>query len=61
MCVVPLQSEVCVQRGRAADSPLEVRGRRAESWEDGDDACHSHVMALTSRYGGHGEVMTVVK
>lgn len=28
---------------------MEDRGRRAESWDDGDDACNSHVLALTSR------------
>lgn len=34
-------------------SPLsrnEDRKKRTESWEDGSDACNSHVLALTSRY-----------
>lgn len=38
-----------LERGRAPVSWTEERGRRAESWEDGDDACNSHVMMLTSR------------
>ncbi|XP_034532819.1 schwannomin-interacting protein 1 [Notolabrus celidotus] len=36
-------------RGRAPVSWMEERGRRGESWEDRDDACNSHVLALTSR------------
>ncbi|XP_053272338.1 schwannomin-interacting protein 1 [Pleuronectes platessa] len=40
---------VSLERGRAPVSWTEERGRRAESWEDGDDACNSHVLALTSR------------
>nr|XP_029131746.1 cilia- and flagella-associated protein 251-like isoform X1 [Labrus bergylta] len=45
------QSEgVCLDRGRAPLSWMEERGRRREdSWEDRDDACNSHVLALTSR------------
>ncbi|XP_068443334.1 schwannomin-interacting protein 1 [Clinocottus analis] len=42
------KSGVSLERGRAPVSWSE-RGRRAESWEDGDDACNSHVLALTSR------------
>ncbi|XP_042368299.1 schwannomin-interacting protein 1 [Plectropomus leopardus] len=38
-----------LERGKAPLSWMEERGRRAESWEDGDDACNSHVLALTSR------------
>ncbi|XP_060887922.1 schwannomin-interacting protein 1 isoform X2 [Labrus mixtus] len=41
---------VCLDRGRAPLSWMEERGRRREdSWEDRDDACNSHVLALTSR------------
>ncbi|XP_070786353.1 schwannomin-interacting protein 1 [Enoplosus armatus] len=43
------KSGVSLERGRAPVSWTEERGRRAESWEDGDDACNSHVLALTSR------------
>ncbi|XP_040886627.1 schwannomin-interacting protein 1 [Toxotes jaculatrix] len=43
------KSGVSLERGRAPVSWAEERGRRAESWEDGDDACNSHVLALTSR------------
>ncbi|XP_022603468.1 schwannomin-interacting protein 1-like [Seriola dumerili] len=43
------KSGVPLERGRAPVSWSEERGRRAESWEDGDDACNSHVLALTSR------------
>lgn len=51
MYVCVCQSGVSLERGRAPVSWTEERGRRAESWEDGDDACNSHVLALTSRYG----------
>lgn len=41
------------KNAKAAGSPdrawMEDRGRRAEGWDDGDEACNSHVMALTSR------------
>ncbi|XP_030017968.1 schwannomin-interacting protein 1 [Sphaeramia orbicularis] len=40
---------VSLERGRAPVGWAEDRGRRAESWDDGDDACNSHVLALTSR------------
>ncbi|XP_037615554.1 schwannomin-interacting protein 1 [Sebastes umbrosus] len=43
------KSGVSLERGRAPVSWTEERGRRSESWEDGDDACNSHVLALTSR------------
>ncbi|XP_034712745.1 schwannomin-interacting protein 1 [Etheostoma cragini] len=43
------KSGVSLERGRAPVCWAEDRGRRAESWEDGDDACNSHVLALTSR------------
>ncbi|KAF0045616.1 hypothetical protein F2P81_002145 [Scophthalmus maximus] len=43
------KSGIPLERGRAPGSWTEERGRRAESWEDGDDACNSHVLALTSR------------
>ncbi|XP_076580483.1 schwannomin-interacting protein 1 isoform X2 [Chaetodon auriga] len=38
-----------LEQGRTPVSWMEDRGKRAESWEDGDDACNSHVLALTSR------------
>ncbi|XP_073331516.1 schwannomin-interacting protein 1 [Pagrus major] len=40
---------VSLDQVKAPVSWAEERGRRAESWEDGDDACNSHVLALTSR------------
>uniref|UniRef100_UPI0037E7D31D schwannomin-interacting protein 1 n=1 Tax=Semicossyphus pulcher TaxID=241346 RepID=UPI0037E7D31D len=40
---------VSVERSRAPVSWMEERGRRSESWDDRDDACNSHVLALTSR------------
>lgn len=40
---------VSLERGRAPVGWTEDRGRRAEGWDDGDDACNSHVLALTSR------------
>ncbi|TKS92514.1 Schwannomin-interacting protein 1 [Collichthys lucidus] len=43
------KSGASLERGRAPVSWTEERGRRAESWEDRDDACNSHVLALTSR------------
>ncbi|XP_024914141.1 schwannomin-interacting protein 1-like [Cynoglossus semilaevis] len=43
------RSGLSLERGRAPVSRAEERGRRSESWEDGDDACNSHVLALTSR------------
>ncbi|XP_071780204.1 schwannomin-interacting protein 1 [Centroberyx gerrardi] len=43
------KSGVSLERGRAPVSWREERGRRGESWGDGDDDCNSHVMALTSR------------
>ncbi|KAM7377705.1 hypothetical protein PAMA_014150 [Pampus argenteus] len=43
------KSGVSLERGRAPVGWTEEKRRRAESWEDGDDACNSHVMALTSR------------
>ncbi|XP_028285428.1 schwannomin-interacting protein 1 [Parambassis ranga] len=43
------KSGVSLERGRAPVSWMEERARRAESCEDGDDACNSHVLALTSR------------
>ncbi|KAM8881244.1 schwannomin-interacting protein 1 [Synchiropus picturatus] len=43
------KSGVSLERGRTPVSWKEERGRRAESWEDSDDACNSHVSALTSR------------
>ncbi|XP_029932806.1 cilia- and flagella-associated protein 251 [Myripristis murdjan] len=43
------KSGVSLERGRAPVSWMEERGRRVESWEDGDDDCNSHVMTLTSR------------
>ncbi|XP_045920897.1 schwannomin-interacting protein 1-like [Micropterus dolomieu] len=43
------QSGVSLERGRGPVSWTEDRGRRAESWEDGDDSYNSHVLALTSR------------
>lgn len=43
------KSAVSLERGKAPVSWTEERGRRAENWEDGDDACNSHVLALTSR------------
>ncbi|KAM9836900.1 schwannomin-interacting protein 1-like isoform 1-T2 [Aulostomus maculatus] len=43
------KSGVSLERGRVPLSWMEERGRRVESWEDGDSACNSHVSALTSR------------
>ncbi|XP_062300507.1 schwannomin-interacting protein 1 [Scomber scombrus] len=43
------KSGASLERGRAPVSWMDERGRRAESWDDGDDACNSHVLALTSR------------
>lgn len=43
------KSGVSLERGRAPVSWTEGRGRRAESWENGDDTCNSAVLALTSR------------
>ncbi|XP_076000746.1 schwannomin-interacting protein 1 [Genypterus blacodes] len=43
------KAAVSLERRRAPVAHAEERGRRTESWEDGDDACNSHVMALTSR------------
>ncbi|XP_069580801.1 schwannomin-interacting protein 1 isoform X2 [Brachyistius frenatus] len=43
------KSGVSLERSRMTVSWTEDRGRKAESWEDGDDACNSHVLALTSR------------
>lgn len=43
------KSGVSLERGRAPVSWTEERSRRTENWEDGDDACNSHVLALTSR------------
>ncbi|XP_074517936.1 schwannomin-interacting protein 1 [Halichoeres trimaculatus] len=36
-------------RSRVPVGWMEETGRRGESWEDRDDACNSHVLALTSR------------
>ncbi|XP_070711408.1 schwannomin-interacting protein 1 [Pempheris klunzingeri] len=43
------KSGVSLERGRAPVSWREDRGRRAESWEDRDDSCNSHMLTLTSR------------
>lgn len=47
------QEEERREKNAKAGSPdrawMEDRGRRAENWDDGDEACNSHVMALTSR------------
>ncbi|XP_036968565.1 schwannomin-interacting protein 1 [Acanthopagrus latus] len=43
------KSGLFLDQCKAPVSWAEERGRRAESWEDGDDACNSHVLALTSR------------
>lgn len=43
------KNRVSLEQGRAPLSGTEERGRRAESWEDRDDACNSHMLALTSR------------
>ncbi|XP_044039457.1 schwannomin-interacting protein 1 [Siniperca chuatsi] len=43
------KSGVSLEQGRAPVSWTEEKGRTAESWEDGDDACNSHMLALTSR------------
>ncbi|XP_034020673.1 schwannomin-interacting protein 1 [Thalassophryne amazonica] len=42
-------SDSPLNRCRAPLSWTEERGRRAESWDDGDNVYNSHVMALTSR------------
>ncbi|XP_013877175.1 schwannomin-interacting protein 1 isoform X2 [Austrofundulus limnaeus] len=38
-----------LERIRSPLSRTEDRKKRTESWEDGSDACNSHVLALTSR------------
>ncbi|XP_041840816.1 schwannomin-interacting protein 1 [Melanotaenia boesemani] len=38
-----------VEKGRNPVIRTEDRGMRTESWEDGNDACNSHVLAITSR------------
>ncbi|XP_061566513.1 schwannomin-interacting protein 1 [Cololabis saira] len=38
-----------LERLRSPVSWPEDRGRRTDRWEDGNDACNSHVLALTSR------------
>ncbi|XP_007567878.1 schwannomin-interacting protein 1 isoform X2 [Poecilia formosa] len=38
-----------LERGGAPRGRIEDRGRTASSWDDGSDACNSHVLALTSR------------
>ncbi|KAM4537454.1 schwannomin-interacting protein 1 isoform 2-T2 [Odontesthes bonariensis] len=43
------QSGAPLERGRDPVGRAEDRGRRTGSWEDGSDACNSHVLALTSR------------
>nr|XP_046237316.1 schwannomin-interacting protein 1 [Scatophagus argus] len=43
------KSGVSLERGRGPVSSTDQRARRAESCEDGDDACNSHVLTLTSR------------
>lgn len=43
------KSGVSLERGRAQVSWTEGRGRRAESWENGDDTCNSPPLALSSR------------
>ncbi|XP_024144568.1 schwannomin-interacting protein 1 [Oryzias melastigma] len=37
------------ERGTTPGNWAEERGRRPDRWEDGNDACNSHVLALTSR------------
>ncbi|KAL4006268.1 hypothetical protein ACER0C_000120 [Sarotherodon galilaeus] len=44
-----LKTGISLEQSRAPVSWKEERGKRSESWEDGDDACNSHVLALTSR------------
>lgn len=44
-----LKTGISPEQGGAPVSWKEERGKRTESWEDGDDACNSHVLALTSR------------
>ncbi|XP_026209279.1 schwannomin-interacting protein 1 [Anabas testudineus] len=43
------QSGVSLEQGRPLVSWREERRRRAESWEDRDDICSSHLMTLSSR------------
>ncbi|KAM3590267.1 uncharacterized protein V6R79_006844 [Siganus canaliculatus] len=43
------QSGTCIARGQAPVTLTKEGGRRLESLDDGDDACNSHVLALTSR------------
>ncbi|XP_054914699.1 schwannomin-interacting protein 1 isoform X1 [Poeciliopsis prolifica] len=38
-----------LERDGAPRGRTEDRGRTASSWDDGSDACNSHVLALTSR------------
>ncbi|XP_023822020.1 schwannomin-interacting protein 1 isoform X2 [Oryzias latipes] len=37
------------EQGPTPANWAEERGRRPDRWEDGNDACNSHVLALTSR------------
>lgn len=49
VCFGRFQCAVPLERGRSPPPCAEERGRRAERWEEADDACNSHVLALTSR------------
>ncbi|TNM93452.1 schwannomin-interacting protein 1 [Takifugu flavidus] len=44
-----LHCGVSLERGRSPLLCAEERGRRADRWDDAEDACNSHVLTLTSR------------
>lgn len=50
VCFDYLQGDVSLERGRSPLLCAEERGRRADRWDDAEDACNSHVLTLTSRY-----------
>ncbi|KAM4714814.1 uncharacterized protein FYW61_019713 isoform 1-T1 [Anableps anableps] len=58
LCIAKLEKQEEEKKAKAVGSLeqgstprgwTEDRGRTASSWEDGNDACNSHVLALTSR------------
>lgn len=57
VCFNYLQGDVSSERGRSPLLCSEERGRRADRWDDAEDACNSHVLTLTSRY--HAFVLIV--
>ncbi|XP_015260826.1 PREDICTED: schwannomin-interacting protein 1-like [Cyprinodon variegatus] len=58
LCIAELEKQeeekkakaaACLEPGSSALGWREDRGTSAHGWEDGNDACNSHVLALTSR------------